>query len=86
MSSVEARGSRGEGQADVAEERHGGGMLASERLRVVRDMQDRDALGHRLGVAIGIGDERASADQHDRLRSLEVGAHVGEIRLQHARP
>ena len=61
-------------------------MFAPERLRVVGDMQDGDALGHRLGVAIGISDERAPADQHDRLRRLEMGAHVGEIGFQHSRP
>ena len=45
-----------------------------------------DALGHRLGFAIGIGDEGASADQHNRLHRLEVSAHVGEVRFQHPRP
>ena len=49
-------------------------------------MHDRDPLGHRFGFAIGIGDERASADEHDRLRRLEVSAHVGEVGLQHASP
>ena len=82
----EAPGDRGERLADVAKERHVGGVFASERLRVVRDMQHGDAFGHRLGFAIGIGDEGASADQHDRLRRLQVSAHVGEVGLQHARP
>ena len=82
----EAPGDRGERLADVAKERHVGGVFASERLRVVGDMQHGDPFGHRLGFAIGIGDEGASADQHDRLRRLQVSAHVGEIGLQHARP
>ena len=72
---------RGEGQSDVAEERHLRGLFAPERLRVVGDMQDRDALGHRLGVVIGVSDKRSSADKDNRLRRLEVGAHVGEIGL-----
>ena len=49
-------------------------------------MHDRDALGHGFGFAIGIGDECASADQHDRLRRLEMSAHVGEVGFQHPRP
>ena len=82
----EASGNRGERLADVAEERHVSGVFASERLRVVRDMEHGDPFGHRLGFAIRVGDEGASADEHDRLRRLEVSAHVGEIGLQHACP
>ena len=82
----ETSGRRVQRQPDVAEERHIGGMLAAERLRAIGDMEDCDAFGHGLGVAIRVGDESASADQHDRLRRLEVGAHVGEIGFQYARP
>ena len=75
-----------ERRADVADERHVGGVLAAEGFRVVGDMQHRDAFRHRLGGAIGIGDEGASADQHDRLGVLEMLAHDGEVGLQHPRP
>ena len=80
------RGGGGERRRDFADEREVGGVLAAERLRRLGDVEDLDPLGDRLDVAIGIGDEGAAADQHERLQAGQARAHLGEVRLQHAGP
>ena len=83
---AQAFGRRAERRADVADQRHVGGVLAAEGFRVVGDVQHRDAFRHWPALAIGIGDEGAPADEHDRLGMLEMLAHDGEVGFQHPRP
>ena len=61
-------------------------MLPAERLCIVGDMEERDAVGNGLLLSIGVRDKRAAAYQHDRLGVGEFRPHPGKVGPHHACP